>query len=690
MVLDLHTPLTDFPGVGPARGKKLAKLGLTDVESLLTYYPRDYEDRRRSSAIRSAPEDVPVCVRAMVAAAPRLNRIRRGLELVKARVVDATGTADVTWFNQSWMKDALRPGEEYVFFGRLGGQGGRRRMTNPVVQRPGDEAVTGCILPVYPLTAGITNHLMVRLARQAVEACAERLPETLPQPVRREHRLAAAEWACRQAHFPDSFETLAVARRRLVFEELFYLSAGLALLRGRRTARKGWRMEPAPVDGYQRLLPYPLTGAQRQVMEDISGDMAGGRPMNRLVQGDVGSGKTAVAGYAAWMCAQNGGQTALMVPTELLAEQHFRSLSALLEPAGVRVGLLTGSLRPAEKKELHRAIAAGEVDLVIGTHALLSQGVRFPRLGLVVADEQHRFGVEQRALLAGKGEAGESPHILVMSATPIPRTLALIVYGDLDVSVIRELPPGRRPVATYLIGEDKRQRMYNFIRKLTGEGRQVYIVCPAVEEGAGDPLGPPLKAATAYAGELQRDVFPDLTVGCVHGRMKPRDKEAVMSAFARGELQVLVSTTVVEVGVDVPNAALMVVEDADRFGLSQLHQLRGRVGRGSWQSYCVLLTRNTGPETLSRLRAFTATTDGFRIAEEDLRLRGPGDFFGQRQHGLPQLKVASLAEDVDLLREAQDAARALLAGDPELARPEHRPVLERIRALFAEEADAFN
>ena len=691
MVLDLNTSLREFPGVGPARAEKLARLGLETAGDLLEYYPRDYEDRRRSSTIRSAPEDAPVCIRAMVAQPPRLNRVRRGLELVKARAVDATGVLEITWFNQGYLQNAIREGEEYIFFGRAEGHGGRRRMTNPVVQREGEETVTGCILPVYPLTAGISNNLMVKLCRRAAEACADKLPETLPRRVRQEHQLAAVEYACRQAHFPDSFQTLEVARRRLVFEELFYLAVGLDLLRGRRTDRPGWRMEPCEVEEYQKLLPFPLTDSQRQVMEEIAGDMTGGRPMNRLVQGDVGSGKTAVAGYAAYLCAQNGGQTALMVPTELLAEQHFRSLSALLAPAGVRLALLTGSLRPAEKEKLHRTMAAGEVDLVVGTHALLSQGVSFPRLGLVVADEQHRFGVEQRALLAGKGsldQAGPPPHVLVMSATPIPRTLALIVYGDLDVSAIRQLPPGRRPVETYLIGEDKRARMYNFVRKLAGEGRQVYIVCPAVEEGEGE--GPPLKAATEYAGELQRKVFPDLTVGCVHGKMKPRDKEAVMTAFARGELQVLVSTTVIEVGVDVPNAALMVVENAERFGLSQLHQLRGRVGRGSHQSYCVLLTQNTSPDTLARLRVLTATTDGFRIAEEDLRLRGPGDFFGARQHGLPQLKVASLAGDVRLLREAQDAAREVLAEDPELSRPEHRPVLERVKRLFAENPDIFN
>ena len=695
MEIGLNTKLEEFPGVGPARARGLARLGIATAADLLEHYPSRYEDRRQTSTIAGAPPDRPVCVRAMAAQSPVLSRVRRGLELVKVRAVDETGVLEVTFFNQGYLKDALRQGEEYVFFGRAEGYGPRRRMTNPVVERADAAAVTGCILPVYPLTAGIGNGLMVKLERRAVEACASRLPETLPRQVRREHELAGMEFACRQIHFPDSFEQLEIARRRLVFEELFYLAAGLALLKRRRSDGWGTRVEPRPAAEYEALLPFSLTGAQRRVMEEIAADMASPRPMNRLVQGDVGSGKTAVAGYAAWLCCKSGTQAALMAPTELLAEQHFRSLSALLGPAGVRVGLLTGSLKAARKRQMYEALAAHEVDLVIGTHALLSQPVSFARLGLVVADEQHRFGVEQRAVLAGKAgeEDGQrrSPHVLVMSATPIPRTLALIVYGDLEVSVIDQLPPGRRPVETYLVGEDKRARMYGFVRKLAGEGRQAYIVCPAVEESEdGEGGAMDLKAVTTYARQLREEVFPDLKVDFVHGKMKPRDKEAAMARFAGGETQVLVSTTVIEVGVDVPNAALMVVENAERFGLSQLHQLRGRVGRGAHQSYCVLMTRNKSPDTLARLKVLTGTTDGFRISEEDLKLRGPGDFFGQRQHGLPQLKVASLAGDMRLLKQAQQAAHDLLAADPALERPEHRPVLERVRRLFAENPDIFN
>ena len=561
----------------------------------------------------------------------------------------------------------------------------------------GKQNFTGCIVPVYPLTAGITNHLLCTLTQQAVAACAQDMPETLPRGVRLDHELAQAEFSYRNIHFPESFQALELARRRLTFEELFYLSAGLAMLKERRGDVLGCAIPPRPMEEFLARLPFPLTGAQRRVMEEISRDMASGRPMNRLVQGDVGSGKTVVAAYAAWLAAGAGYQSALMAPTEVLAEQHFRSLSALLEPAGVRVGLLTGSITPAGKKKVRQALAAGEIDLIIGTHALLSQGVEFAKLGLMVADEQHRFGVAQRAALAAKGD---SPHVLVMSATPIPRTLALIIYGDLDVSVIDELPPGRTPVETYVVREDKRARMYNFVRRLVGEGRQVYIICPAVEENAeggtqnaeweGDGPALDLKAVTTYAKKLQTEVFPDLKVDFLHGKMKPREKEAVMAAFAAGETQVLVSTTVIEVGVDVPNAALIIIENAERFGLSQLHQLRGRVGRGKHQSYCVLITNTRSVEAMQRLRTLASTTDGFKISEEDLKLRGPGDFFGSRQHGLPQMKLADLAGDMRLLSEAQESARRLLMADPTLSQPENRPVLERVRTLFADTPDIFN
>ena len=697
MEITLNTPLTEFPGVGEVRAKKLEKLGLVRCADLISYFPRDYEDRRQVYSIRSAPLGQKVCISAMAAEHPRLSRIRKGLDLVKLKVVDQAGALHITFFNQGYVERALRAGEEYIFYGVVEEQGSRRTMVNPIFERVGKQNFTGCIVPVYPLTAGITNHLLCTLTQQAVAACAQDMPETLPRGVRLDHELAQAEFSYRNIHFPESFQALELARRRLTFEELFYLSAGLAMLKGRRGDVLGCAIPSRPMEEFLARLPFPLTGAQRRVMEEISRDMASGRPMNRLVQGDVGSGKTVVAAYAAWLAAGAGYQSALMAPTEVLAEQHFRSLSALLEPAGVRVGLLTGSITPAGKKKVRQALAAGEIDLIIGTHALLSQGVEFTRLGLMVADEQHRFGVAQRAALAAKGD---SPHVLVMSATPIPRTLALIIYGDLDVSVIDELPPGRTPVETYVVREDKRARMYNFVRRLVGEGRQVYIICPAVEENAegtmqnveweGDGPALDLKAVTTYAKKLQTEVFPDLRVDFLHGKMKPREKEAVMAAFAAGETQVLVSTTVIEVGVDVPNAALISVANAERFGLSQLHQLRGRVGRGKHQSYCVLITNTRSVEAMQRLRTLASTADGFKISEEDLKLRGPGDFFGSRQHGLPQMKLADLAGDMRLLSEAQDSARRLLMADPTLSQPENRPVLERVRTLFADTPDIFN
>ena len=605
--------------------------------------------------------------------------------------MDDTGSVSATFFNQSYMKDALRTGETYVVYGRVEGPPGRRQMTNPVCERADRARFTGRILPIYPLTRGVSNNLLAGLTLRCVEECAGQMEETLPAGLRREHALAAAEFACRNIHFPRDEEALELARRRLIFEELFCLACGMALLRTRRTCAEGVPFSTPPVEEFLALLPFSLTAAQRRAMEEVAADTASGAPMNRLVQGDVGSGKTMVAAYGAWLAAKNGGQCALMAPTELLAEQHFRSLAPLLGRAGVRVGLLTGSVKGKARKELYAALAAGEVDLVVGTHALLSEGVTFSNLALAITDEQHRFGVAQRAALAAK--AGRTPHVLVMSATPIPRTLALIIYGDLEVSVIDELPPGRTPVETYVVGEDKRQRMYQFVRKLVGQGRQAYLVCPAVEEGEeppGEPGGEGLKAAVPYAEHLKSEVFPDLRVGLVHGKMKARDKDAAMTAFAAGELDVLVSTTVIEVGVDVPNAALMVVENADRFGLSQLHQLRGRVGRGKHQSYCVLMTSTHSAESRERLRVLAKTADGFRIAEEDLKLRGPGDFFGQRQHGLPQLGIADLAADMRVLKEAQQAAQALLEADPGLSRREHAPLLGRVRRLFAQHGDMFN
>ena len=687
--MDVNTPLRELPGVGEARAKGLEKLGLRVAGDLVGYFPRSYEDRRQVYAIAEAPVGELCCVRVMAAEEPRRMHIRRGLDVTRLKVVDGSSAMLVTFFNQGYVRQALHRGEEYILYGRVELMGSHRQMTNPQFEGAERPWACGRIMPVYPLTAGITNHLLAGLVERALRE----LPppaETLPDDLLARHRLAPAAECWRSIHFPADETALDAARRRFAFEELFYLSLGLALLRERRSRGRGPAFEETDLEGFYQLLPFTLTGAQRRALEEAAADLALARPMNRLVQGDVGSGKTAVAAGGAGLAVRSGWQCAMMAPTEILAEQHAKTLSAMLAPAGIEVGLLTGSMKVSEKRKVLTALETGALPFVVGTHALLSQGVAFHRLGLVITDEQHRFGVEQRAALAAKagGEEDFSPNVLVMSATPIPRTLALIIYGDLDVSVIDELPPGRMQVKTVLVGESKRQRMYGFVRDQVREGRQVYIVCPAVEEnpeGAWD-----LKAVTEYARTLGEQVFPDLRVGLVHGRMKAKEKEAAMAAFTAGETNILVSTTVIEVGVDVPNASLIIIENADRYGLSQLHQLRGRVGRGKHQSWCVLVSDNRSPDTRARLKVLTQTNDGFQIAEEDLKLRGPGDFFGERQHGLPALRVADLETDTRVLKEAQDAAAEVLADDPDLARPEHCPLLEKVRRLFAEDPDRFN
>ena len=683
--LTLRTPLTKLPGVGKARAAALENLGLFDVGDLLTYFPREYEDRTVQEDIAHLPADTPVCFAAMVAEPFRTSYIRRGMELTKGKIVDATGQVLVTFFNQNYVRQALHPGQTYYFYGKLTGYGARRQMVSPKFEPEGRCDFTGGIFPVYPLTAGISNHLLTGLVRQAIP-CLAQAAEPLDDQLRQRHQLAPMEEAYRTIHFPPSWEALATARRRLVFEELFCLTLGLTLIRQRRAGQAAVPFVRQDLDAFFAALPFSLTPAQARSAAEAAQDLAKAVPMNRLLQGDVGSGKTVVAAACAYLAWRNGCQAALMAPTELLAQQHLGTMETLLGSLGMRIALLSGSMTSAQKRACRAALAAGEIDLVVGTHALLSEGVAFARLGLVITDEQHRFGVDQRAALAAKSGGDLHPHVLVMSATPIPRTLALMIYGDLDLSVIDQLPPGRTPVATYLVHGNKRPRLYAFVRKQVALGRQVYIVCPAVDQE--DPEG--MKAAEQYGRHLQQEVFPDLRVGIVHGRQKPKEKQAAMAAFAAGQTDILVSTTVIEVGVDVPNASLMVIEDADRFGLSQLHQLRGRVGRGRHQSYCVLLSDNDNEQTRQRLRALAATTDGFAIAEEDLKLRGPGDFFGARQHGLPQLKLASLEGDMVLLHQAQTAARELLAQDPHLSQPDHAPLRRRVERLFRANGDSFN
>ena len=556
-------------------------------------------------------------------------------------------------------------------------------MTNPVFETPESQPVTTRrILPIYPLTAGLTNAALLRLVQQALAVCAPP-EEILPAEVREKYGILPAERAYFAIHEPNSMAEAELAKKRMIFEEFFVFSAGLALMRAARKEKKTEPYTDFDMAPFYDSLPFTLTGAQSRAVGEILADFRRGIPMNRLVQGDVGSGKTMVAAAAAYCAARNGAQTALMAPTEILAEQHFASLSALFVPLGVSVALLTGSMTGKQKKDVRERIAAGEVQVVIGTHALLSESTRFEHLGLVITDEQHRFGVGQRSRLSAKGE---DPHLLVMSATPIPRTLALILYGDLDVSILDELPPGREPVDTFLVGESYRPRINAFIRKQVAEGHQCFVVCPAVEEN--EELG--IKAASVWAETLQQTVFPDLRIALLHGQMKGAEKEAAMASFARGEADVMVATTVIEVGVDVPNATLMVIEDADRFGLSQLHQLRGRVGRGKAKSYCILTTHNRNPETLQRLKALCKTADGFKIAEEDLRLRGPGDFFGSRQSGLPVFRVADLGCDLAAMKGAQQASADWIDTYGASDTPEAKALRQRIGDLFARSEGTMN
>lgn len=679
----LSDPVTMLKGVGEVRAKQLAQLNIFTLRDLICHFPRGYEDRTKLVPIEKLEPDVPACFRAMVMNTPRTSHIRKGLDLTKVQVADSTGRLNVTFFNSRFAAQQLEYGREYIFYGAVSGDFIGYSMTNPVFEAPESQPVTTRrILPIYPLTAGLTNAALLRLVQQALAVCG--LPEEiLPAEVREKYGVLPAERAYFAIHEPNSMAEAELAKKRMIFEEFFVFSAGLALMRAARKEKKAEPYTDFDMAPFYDSLPFTLTGAQSRAVGEILEDFRRGIPMNRLVQGDVGSGKTMVAAAAAYCAARNSAQTALMAPTEILAEQHFASLSALFVPLGVSVALLTGSMTGKQKKDVRERIAAGEVQVVIGTHALLSESTRFEHLGLVITDEQHRFGVGQRSRLSAKGE---DPHLLVMSATPIPRTLALILYGDLDVSILDELPPGREPVDTFLVGESYRPRINAFIRKQVAEGHQCFVVCPAVEEN--EELG--IKAASVWAETLQQTVFPDLRIALLHGQMKGAEKEAAMASFARGEADVMVATTVIEVGVDVPNATLMVIEDADRFGLSQLHQLRGRVGRGKAKSYCILTTHNRNPETLQRLKALCKTTDGFKIAEEDLRLRGPGDFFGSRQSGLPAFRVADLGCDLAAMKDAQQASADWIDAYGASDTPEAKALRQRIGDLFARSEGTMN
>lgn len=660
MALELQTDIRYLKGVGESRAALYQKLGIETVEDLLYHIPRRYIDLTHPTPLAAAVPGQKCAVRALLAAKGREQRIRRGLSVFRLTAVDGPVTLHITFFNAKYTVEALREGEEYIFYGSVTGGFYSRQMDSPQVFRP---EKAGTLLPVYSLTQGLSNKMVSRQVTEALNRV-EQLPDPLEgSGLPQQYGLLSYSQALHAVHFPPDWQAIETGRNRMVFDELLCLSLCFARMREGRHRLHVPPMRMQPLTEYYRALPYELTGAQQRAIAEAMSDMCSGTPMNRLVQGDVGSGKTAVAAALCYFACLNGYQSTLMAPTEILAQQHYNSLAPLLGSLGMQVALLTGSLSPKKKETLKAALAAGEIDLCIGTHALLTDDTAFANLGLVVTDEQHRFGVQQRAALRQKGK---DAHVLVMSATPIPRTLAMIVYGDLEISVIDELPAGRRPIRTYLIDSSIRQRAFGYIKKHLDEGYQAYLVCPAVQSEDEDTAAASLKSAVEYAEELAHGAFGDYRVGLLHGKMRPAQKEKVMAEFAAGEIQLLVATTVVEVGVDVPNAVIMMVENAERFGLSQLHQLRGRVGRGQVQSHCILLSDTENPDTLERLRVLCGTNDGFKIAEEDLKQRGPGDFFGERQHGLPEMKIADLAADSRLLQKAREAADALTERDPTL------------------------
>ncbi|HJC13162.1 MAG TPA: ATP-dependent DNA helicase RecG [Candidatus Agathobaculum intestinigallinarum] len=668
-------------GIGPKKAKLFEKLHIRTLRDALETYPRDYEDRTRIIRIADINAEDKYAIRAVVGTEPKVNRIRKGLTLVKCTIFDESGSLNVTYFNNPYAAALLRVGQEYVFYGKVQGWGRGRTLISPQSEKVAPDADhPGRIVPVYPLTAGLTQRDMERVTDAALAAVPGDWPDPLPEILRAKYRLLDAADAIAAIHRPQTANEVGQARRRMVFEELFLLCCGLQQLKERRKADTGIVFAQNGLDAFFETLPFSPTGAQRRAIAEIAADCASGKPMNRLVQGDVGSGKTVVAAALCALAAQNGWQAAFMAPTEILAAQHAETLAPMLEKLGISCTLLTGSMTAAQKRAALAAIETGAAQVVVGTHALIQQGVTFHRLGAVVADEQHRFGVSQRAALSAKGE---TPHVLVMSATPIPRTLALILYGDLDVSVLDEIPPGRSPVETYAVGQNMRKRITAFIDKQVEAGGQVYVVCPLVEEGETG-----LKSAEQHAKDLQ-SALPHRRVAVLHGRMKNADKDQIMRDFAARQYDILVATTVIEVGVDVPNANLMVVEDADRFGLSQLHQLRGRVGRGTRQSYCIFFGADKGEAARERLKILCRTGDGFEIARADLAQRGPGDFFGRRQHGLPTLHIADLAADLALMQDAREEAETILQHDPALS---GYPLLyDRVQRMFAARDDeAFN
>lgn len=650
--MGIEKPIQYLKGVGEKRAALFEKKGLKTVGDLLYFFPRSHEDRSEVKPIGECAEGETVCIVANVYSEPLTRYVRTNMSITAVAVYDESGMIQLVWYNNKFVKNNFKVGGKYIFFGKVShNKQGRLQMTAPVYEKYGGGKYTGKIIPIYPLTAKLSQKTVQNTMELALREAGQ-LTEYLPQHIRERYKICEINFAMHNIHFPKDSQSYNIARERFVFEELLILQLALNARKDENATADGIIFNDVKcVREFTDSLSFELTNAQKRTINEICKDSKSGKQMNRLVQGDVGSGKTAVAAAAMYMAVKNGYQAAMMAPTEILAEQHEKSLKAMFEPFGIRTVLLTGSMRVKEKRRVLEDIALGMVQIVVGTHALIQDTVEFKEPGLVVADEQHRFGVEQRAKLMAKGE---NPHMLIMSATPIPRTLALILYGDLDISVIDELPPGRKQVKTYSVKENMRNRVYNFIYKNIKDGMQAYVVCPLVAETENSDL----KNAEELAEKLSA-AYPDIKVGIMHGKMKAKAKEEVMQEFVAGEIQLLVATTVIEVGVNVPNANIMAIENAERFGLSQLHQLRGRVGRGGEQAHCILITDASNEITKKRMETMCASNDGFYISEQDLKLRGPGDFFGIRQHGLPEMKIANLFEDREILRLSQKAVKLI-------------------------------
>lgn len=671
-MLNLESDIKFIKGVGAKRAELFYKLGIFCVDALIHFYPRKYEDWTQTKTVSEVNNGDNISIKATMITPVKEHMIRRGMTLYKCRFSDGDNIINVTIFNNKYLAQSLRIYEDYILFGKI-----EKNLTTAAMSSPKIEKIdTGIrVHPIYPASGKLTSNMIAKVIKTALDNL-DTIPETLDIGIRKKYNLISLDKAVRSIHSPENESEIYEARKRLIFEELLTLQLGLLKLKSNKKSKTSIHITKDYTDEFLPLLPYALTNAQQRAISECITDMQGVYPMNRLLQGDVGSGKTAVASGIIYTAVKNGYQCALMAPTEILAQQHFESISKTFRNTDIKIKLLTGATKAAEKREIKSQLMEGTIDLLIGTHAIIQNDVAFKNAGLMITDEQHRFGVKQRAALADKGE---DIHTLVMSATPIPRTLGLIIYGDLDISILDELPPNRQEIRTDVVDSRYNNRLYKFIKDAVNRGEQCYIICPMVEETEESVN---LKSTEQFAEELSQTAFRGYNLGLLHGKMKAKEKDAVMKAFADGDVQILVSTTVVEVGVDVPNATIMVIENAERFGLSQLHQLRGRIGRGSKKSYCVLVSDSKSENARNRLLTMKKYSDGFKIADEDLKNRGPGDFFGERQHGLPNLKIADMLEDIDILHMAQNCAKEILAEDNNLDADKNKHLCENITKMF--------